>query len=131
MPDFLKMALGYLAARAAAPPDADPDPAELAQLSALLNRSGVRIMGLDSGEKAIGVWSDLDSLAIRDALRVMAIHHLPFRYLDGKGIPPRYRLRRAPGDPVPRSILCEMERDSGAAPWVVRDRLLRGSSGGL
>lgn len=100
----------------------DPDSAELAHASAVLNRAGVRIMALEDGA-GIGVWSDLDGPEVRAALRVFGSGRLPVRYLDGADIPMRYKLRLAEGEPVPLSVLAEMERQP-AEPWRVRDRLL-------
>jgi hypothetical protein len=82
--------------------EAGPDPAELARASALLNRAGVRIMQLE-GVATIGVWSDLDGPEVRQALRVMGMDEIPVRFLDGAGIPTRFKLRRAEGEPVPRT----------------------------
>jgi hypothetical protein len=89
--------------------EAQPVHVELA--ASMLSRAGVRIMRLD-GQFTIGVWSDLDGAKIRVALRTLDMDHLPVRYLDGSGIPPRYRLRRVEGEPVPMSVLAEMERHS-------------------
>ena len=100
----------------------DPDPAELAQASAVLRRAGVRIMALE-GCAAIGVWSDLDGPEVRAALRACGSDGLPVRYLDGAGIPIRYKLRRVGGEPVPMNVLAEMERHT-ADPWKVRDAML-------
>ena len=87
----------------------DPDPAELALASAVLNRGGVRIMTLESGT-TIGIWSDLDGPEIRAALRTLGMDQLPVRYLDGPGIPMRYQVRRVKGEPVPKTLLADMER---------------------
>jgi len=35
----------------------------------------------------------------------------------------RYKLRKAPGEPVPASVLAAMEQESNQ-PWVIRDRML-------
>jgi hypothetical protein len=94
-----------------------------ARASAVLNRAGVRIMRLESGF-VIGVWSDLDSLALRNALQALDLAGLPVRYLDGAGVPLRYKVRRVEGEPVPRSVLAAMERHP-AEPWKVRDLMLR------
>ncbi len=51
-----------------------------------LNASGVRLMELDGGS-AIGVWSDLDELEIRAALRTLEMDRLPIRLLDGDDLP--------------------------------------------
>jgi hypothetical protein len=101
---------------------ANPDPAELARASAVLRRAGVRIMALEGGA-TIGVWSDLDGPEVRAALRAFGSDRLPVRYLDGAGIPMRYKLRRVEGEPVPMKVLNEMERHP-ADPWKTRDRML-------
>ncbi len=101
----------------------DPDSTELARASAVLNRAGIRIMALEGGA-TIGVWSDLDGPEVRAALRAFRLDELPVRYLDGAGIPLRYKLRRAPGEAVPASVLIEMQR-SAAEPWIVRDWLMK------
>lgn len=98
------------------------DPAELAHASAVLAAAGIRIMQLD-GATTIGVWSDLDSPELREAIAVMGSAGLPVHYLDGAGIPDRYKLRRVAGEPVPMSVLAEMERHP-ANPWEVRDQML-------
>jgi hypothetical protein len=99
--------------------EGEPDPAELSQASGVLGRAGVRLMRLEGGD-AIGIWSDLDGLAIRHALRVMGSGELPVLYLDGPNVPLRYKLRRVPGEPVPARLRQEMERNS--KPWNIRDR---------
>ena len=102
---------------------ADPDPTELARASMVLNRAGVRLMQLE-GVAAIGIWSDLDGPELRRALRTFGADQLPIRYLDGAGVPARYKLRRVAGEPVPMNVLAEMERHQDE-PWKVRDRMLR------
>lgn len=102
--------------------EAGPDPEKLARASAVLNLAGVRIMALEGGA-TIGVWSDLDGPEVRAALRAFGSDRLPVRYLDGAGIPMRYKLRRAVGEPVPMNVLNEMERHL-ADPWKIRDRML-------
>jgi hypothetical protein len=88
----------------------------------LLSRVGVRLM--DDGVFTIGIWSDKDSRELRDAIRLHHPDAMPrVRYLDGAGVPPRFKLRRVPGDPVPLSVLREMERNP-EEPWVVRDLML-------
>jgi hypothetical protein len=98
------------------------DPAELARASGVLNRAGVRIMRSE-GAATIGVWSDLDGPDARAALRTFGSDGLPVRYLDGAGIPIRYKVRRVEGEPVPMNVLAEMERHQ-ADSWKVRDRML-------
>lgn len=95
--------------------------ARLAQ-PAVLNRAGVRIMALEGGA-TIGVWSDLDGVEIRAALRSLGPDRLPVRYLDGAGVPMRYKVRRVEREPVPMNVPAEMERHP-AEPWGVRDRML-------
>ena len=102
--------------------EAGPDPAELARASAVLNGAGVRIMALEGGA-TIGVWSDLDGPEVRAALRTFGSDGRPVRYLDGSGVPMRYKLRRVDGEPVPLNVLAAMEQHP-AEPWKVRDRML-------
>lgn len=99
-----------------------PDPAKLACASDVLKRAGVRIMALEGGV-TIGVWSDLDGPEVRAALRAFGSDRLAIRYLDGAGIPMRYKLRRVEGEPVPMNVLSEMERHR-EDPWKLRDRRL-------
>lgn len=80
-------------------------------------------MQLD-GVITIGIWSDLDGPKIRDALRTLGWDQVPVRYLDGAGVPARYKLRRVEGEPVPMDLLREMEQHP-SEPWTVRDRLLQ------
>lgn len=100
----------------------DPDPAELARASAVLGRAGVRIMAL-AGGATIGVWSDLDGPEVREALRTFGSGGMPVRYLDGAGVPMRYKARRVDGEPIPMNVLAAMEQHP-AEPWKVRDRML-------
>jgi hypothetical protein len=101
---------------------AGPNPAELARASAALNRAAVRIMALEGGA-TIGVWSDLHGPEVRAALRTFGSDQLPVSYLDGAGVPIRYKLRRVAGEPVPMNVLAEMEQHP-AEPWKVRDLML-------
>jgi hypothetical protein len=78
----------------------EPQPVNVELAASVLNQAGVRIMRLD-GQFTIGVWSDLDGAKIRVALRSLGMDRLPVRYLDGAGIPLRYKLRRVEGEPVP------------------------------
>ena len=96
---------------------------ELARASTVLNRAGVRLMQLD-GVTTMGIWSDLDGPVIRRALRTYGSDQLPVRYLDGAGVPIRYKLRRVPGEPVPMNVLIEMEKHP-EEPWKVRCRMLQ------
>ena len=101
----------------------DPDSAELARASAVLGRAGVRIMAL-AGGATIGVWSDTDGPEVRAALRAFGWDGLPVRYLDGTGVPMRYKARRVDGEPVPMNVLAAMEQHP-PDPWKVRDRMLK------
>lgn len=103
--------VGFEGATSAESPEieAGPDPAELGRASAMLNRAGVRIMDLEGGA-TIGVWSDLDGPEIRAAVRTLGMADLTVRYLDGAGVPMRYKARRVEGEPVPMNVLAEMER---------------------
>jgi len=116
---------GFVGAASAESPEIHtaPDPVELARASTVLNRAGVRLMQLD-GVTTIGIWSDLDGPGIRKALRTFGSDRLPLRYLDGAGVPERYKLRRVAGEPVPMSVLAEMEGHPEEA-WKVRDRMLQ------
>ena len=116
--------VGFEGATSAESPEieAGPDPAELARACGVLNRAGVRIMALEGGA-TMGVWSDLAGPEVRAALRTFESDGLPVRYLDAASIPMRYKLRRVEGEPVPMSVLAEMERHP-ADPWRVRDRML-------
>ena len=101
----------------------DPEHPVVVRARTLLNQTGVRAMVLD-GVTTIGLWSDLHGPEIREALRTLGHDRMPVRYLDGSGIPDEYKLRRAEGEPVPVSVLAEMERHP-ADPWKVRDRMLK------
>ena len=59
----------------------------------VLNNAGVRIMRIYDGT-AIGVWSDLDGLEIRAALRTLEMDCLPVRHLDEDDIPNKYKYRK-------------------------------------
>jgi hypothetical protein len=102
--------------------------AELTRASGVLTRAGMRLMELENGT-TIGLWSDLDGPEVRAALRAFGSDRLPVRYLDGAGVPMRYKIRRVEGEPVPMSVLAAMEQNP-AEPWEVRDRLLSEMAGG-
>ena len=114
--------VGFEGGTSAESPEIEADAAELARASALLNRAGVRIVALDGGA-TIGVWSDLDGPEVRAALRTFGSDRLPLRYLDGAGVPMRYKVRWVEGEAVPMNMLAEMERHP-AEPWKARDRML-------
>jgi hypothetical protein len=114
--------VGFEGASSANSPEIEAEPEQARSARRLLNRAGVRIMTLESGA-TIGVWSDLDGPEIRAALRTPGNVGLPVRYLDGAGVPMHYKARRVEGEPVPVSVLSELERQP-AEPWKVRDRVL-------
>ena len=94
-----------------------------AQAGAVLKANGVRLMMLD-GVTTIGLWSDLDGPMLRAALKVFHPDGLPpIRYVDGPGIPMRYKARQIKGQPVPLDVVAAMVA-AGQEPWVVRDRML-------
>jgi hypothetical protein len=88
----------------------------------VLNRAGVRLMELGGGA-TIGLWSDLDGPEVRAALHTFGLERLPMRYLDGGGVPMRYKARCVEGEPAPMNVLNEMEQHP-EEPWKVRDRML-------
>ena len=114
-------AIAILATNAAAADPDEPWLAEVQAASVVLGRAGVRL--LDDHRRSVGVWSDQDSADVRQALAVMGVSRQPVRYLDGPGIPDRFRVRRVPGEPVPLSVLVAMQQAS-AEPWMMRDRML-------
>ena len=97
------------------------EPARVAAL-AVLNSTGTRLMALADGV-AVGVWADLDGPKVRTALQVLGLDGLPVRYLDGRGIPIRYKARAVEGEPVPLDVLAAMEGHP-MEPWTARGRLL-------
>jgi hypothetical protein len=99
--------------------EGEPDPAELSRASVILGQAGIRLMRLETGD-AVGVWSDLDSPAIRNALHSLGSGELPVLYLDGPNIPVRYKLRRVQGEPVPQHVRKAMERSPES--WKVRNQ---------
>jgi hypothetical protein len=121
--------------------ESEPGQAEQDRARSILNGKEVRFMALEGGE-TIGLWSDLDGLEIRCALRLGGLDRLPVCYLDGAGVPARFKLRRVEGEPVPMNVLAEMERlearflqsghhiavaepTSVEYPWTARDRMLK------
>jgi hypothetical protein len=85
-----------------------------------MNRIGARLMELD-GRITIGVWSDLDGPEVRAAVR--AFGNPPVKYLDGAGIPQRYKVRDIPGEPLPAEVLRAMLQNP-IDPWRTRDDTL-------
>jgi hypothetical protein len=97
-------------------PDAEPSREdaealcpEVALATVVLNQAGVRLMRLECGD-TVGIWSDLDSPAIRNALAILGVDQLPVLYLDGPSVPVAQKLRRPPGDPVPANVRIAMEQ---------------------
>jgi hypothetical protein len=95
--------------------------------SEVLRDAGVQFMDLPGiGNPVIGIWSDLDSPAVRGALDSIGFGYAPLRYLDDDGIPAEYTTRTVPGTPVPAEVRREMERfihDDDAA-WERREIML-------
>ena len=89
---------------------------------AALDRAGVRFLTLD-GERVVGVWSDRDGERLRGALREIGAGALTVVYLDGPGVPDRWKGRAAAGEPVPLNVLQAMMA-AAAEPWTVRDEML-------
>jgi hypothetical protein len=97
---------------------------ELVAASRTLNRAGVRLMTIDA-QATVGIWADLDSAELRQALRLLGLGRAPVRYLDGSGVPMRYKATKLEGEPIPLNVLAEMERSISDEPWMIRDRMLR------
>jgi hypothetical protein len=89
-----------------------------------LKLNGVRLLVLN-GVPVIGLWSDLDGPHLRSALRVFHPDGMPpIRYLDGPGIPMRYKARVPPGQPVPLDVVAAMQAVSAGKPWEIREQML-------
>jgi hypothetical protein len=89
----------------------------------LLARCEVRQIEID-GQRLVGIWADLDSAAIRDALKVVGRGDFKVCYLDAAGIPDRYKGTKLAGEPVPLKVLAAMEAVIDQAPWKIRDQML-------
>jgi hypothetical protein len=70
---------------------------DLLHADQILGRAGVRLMTLDDGANAVGVWSDTDTSELREAVLAFGWEEGLIRYLDGPGIPERYKTRRNSG----------------------------------
>jgi len=58
----------------------------------ILNERGVRIIETGGPERfRLGVWRDLDSNELRQALLVLRLDRFPLRYLEDPSIPEKYR----------------------------------------
>jgi hypothetical protein len=77
------------------------------------------------GAEAVGIWSTQDSPAIRAAIRIAGWPG-PIRYLDGRGIPDKYKGTRLPDDPPPLAVVDEMQANIDGEPWTIRDRRMAG-----
>jgi hypothetical protein len=88
---------------------------------ATLFKNDVRILELD-GVMTAGIWADLDSKDLRDALEIR-FPGTPISYVDAAQVPAREKVRRVPGEPVALSVVAEMEK-CGSCPWIKRDELL-------
>lgn len=85
---------GVLKGRSIEPPPSEmhhSDP--ISHALNIVHSTGARIMALAAGT-TIGVWSDTDGLAVREALHTLGMGELPVRYLEEPGIPIRYKVRR-------------------------------------
>jgi hypothetical protein len=102
-----------------APPEAETSTEELSYASAILGQAGVRLMRLEGGD-AVGVWSDLDSPAIRAAIATFHPEGVPVIYLDGPLTPLRFKSSHVPDNPPPTYVREEMERSPES--WKVRNR---------
>jgi hypothetical protein len=100
----------------------EPDSGDVQRAYALLRRHEVRYLELE-GQALIGVWADQDSPIIRAALQIVGWGDLPVRYLDGAGVPDRYKGTRLSMEPVPIAVLHAMEA-ALEKPWSVRDEML-------
>lgn len=102
-------------------PAEEPTEALLAWAGEILKLNGVRHFFID-GRPVNGIWSDLDGPHIREALRIVGNKDIEVRYLDGPGIPMRFKARTMKGQPVPLNIVSAMYRAS--KPWETRDNML-------
>jgi hypothetical protein len=102
------------------------DPGELARASRILGWYGVRLLQRNDTMQ-LGVWSWLDSAALRAASRVCGSEQVPVVYLDGLNVPHRLKEFRGAkefdGEPLPLEVVEAMYRHP-AEPWKVRDQLL-------
>lgn len=82
--------------------------------------TGARFLSIGGRGLVAAVWSDLDSLKLRDALEAAGGAGVPVVYLDGPEVPTRYKGREVPGDPVTLDVLAAMM--AAEKPWELRDR---------
>jgi len=102
----------------------EPTEEQLAWAGEVFRLNGVRHLVLN-GVPVLGLWSDLDGPHLRAAIRILGNQNVPVRYLDGPGIPMRFKARRMKGTPVPLDIVQAMQDAEIEPPWEVRDRMLR------
>jgi hypothetical protein len=107
-----------------APVPPPPDPRELDRAHAVLRRYEVRRIVVD-GQEAVGIWSTQDGPHLRAAIRIAGWPG-PIRYLDGRGIPDKYKGTRLPDDPPPLAVVDEMQANIDNEPWILRDRRMAG-----
>jgi hypothetical protein len=84
----------------------------------LLNLAGVRIMRNGSGLQ-IGIWQDLDSPEIREAIRALGLDVHPVVCLETAEVPIRFKVRRTPDRAKGESFSAWLERAEEAFPAVV------------
>jgi hypothetical protein len=101
---------------------ADAGRQDLVEARHVLNRVGVRKFYV-CDELIIGVWSDVDGVEIREALKATRNDLYPVRYLDGPGIPDKYKGRHVAGEAVPMNVLQAMMQNT-TTPWEIRDQML-------
>jgi hypothetical protein len=101
----------------------EPTTAAWAHADRVLADAGTRLMTPADGSHAIGVWSDLDSAELRQAIRTVGWDGSLVRYLDEPGTPLQYKVRKVEGEPAPLAVLAEMEQHP-VEPWKARDRML-------
>lgn len=88
---------------------------------ATLFKNGARIIELD-GVMTVGIWGDLDSKDLRDAAAIR-FPGTPTSYLDQPDVPAAEKIRKVAGEPLPLSVVSEMEK-CHSCPWLKRDELL-------
>jgi hypothetical protein len=81
---------------------AEPTKEQISDAVRTLNETGCR-QWCEGAVHCVGVWSDLDGAEIRGAIATLGLTDSVIRFLDGDGVPLRFRLRhvpdRAPGEP--------------------------------
>jgi hypothetical protein len=92
-----------------------------------LAKAGVRLIQ-QHGVMKIGVWSWRDNAALRAALRTCESESAPIVYLDGPGVPHRFKefrgAKELDGEPLPLEFIEAMYQHP-EEPWKIRDQLLQ------